>query len=144
MSLSNKLVGELIGLDLGIARTGVARIHTYARIAEALQPIDMRQSDLLDQVKKLISELEACAVIVGLPRGLDGQQTEQTRWAETIIAHLDQELSVPVYAIDEAGTTKQAEQDVHKGQSVDSVAAGILLEDFLNEVERGNIANVSL
>lgn len=144
MSLSNKLVGELIGLDLGTARTGVARIRTYARIAEALQPIDMRQSDLLDRVKKLVDELEACAVVAGLPRGLDGQQTEQTRWAESIIAQLGQELSVPVYAIDEAGTTKQAEQEAHKGQSIDSVAAGILLEDFLNEVERGNINNVSL
>ncbi|MCA9323687.1 Holliday junction resolvase RuvX [Candidatus Saccharibacteria bacterium] len=144
MSSKISLEGDVLGLDLGKSRTGVARIHTVARIAEALLDINMAKDDLVKAVEIIVHELQACAVVAGLPRGLDGQETEQTRWAEKQVALLQEHLSVPVFAIDEAGTTKQAELQATEHESRDGVAAGILLEDFLREVERGRIANVSI
>ena len=133
-----------MGLDLGMSRTGVARIHTVARIAEALPDINMAKDDLIEAVNVLVHELQASAVVAGLPRGLDGQETDQTRWAKQQITKLEEGLGVPLFVIDEAGTTKQALARASAGESVDGVAAGILLEDFLREVERGRIANVSI
>ncbi len=144
MSSKTKLEGDIIGVDLGMSRTGVARLHTTAQIAEPLAVIDMKEGLLVDQIQAVIDEHQACALIAGVPRGLDGQHTEQTIWAEKIIEELRNAVTVPVYSIDEAGTTKQAEERAHENQSIDSVAAGILVEDFISEVASGRIKNVIL
>jgi len=139
-----KLQGDIIGLDLGLKRTGVARINLIAKIAEPLQPIIMDKQDLIESVRTLIAQHDACAVVVGLPRGLDGQVTEQTEWALEVTKGLESAIEEPVFSIDEALTTKVAEDRVNLGESIDSVAAGILLEDFLGEVLAGRIENVTL
>jgi len=139
-----KLQGDIIGLDLGVSRTGVSRLNTIARLAEPLSVIDMKNGNILMKTEKLVSDYGACAVVVGIPRGLDGQTTKQTLWAIKLLEMLENGLKVPVFSIDEAGTTKKAETIVRRGQSIDSVAAGIILEDFAGEVLAGKIENVSI
>lgn len=141
--MSFKLVGDIIGLDLGKACTGVARIHTIARIAQPLDPIQM-DDDFVANIEKLVALHKPSALVVGMPRGLDGQTTEQTLWAKEIFESLQRSLVIPVFEIDEAGTTKKAQSRVLEGQSIDSVAAGVFLEDFAAEVTRGGIPNVSI
>jgi putative Holliday junction resolvase len=138
-----KLSSDILGLDLGLKRTGVARINLIAKIAEPLQPILMDGTDLVSEVQGLIAKHNACGVVVGLPRGLEGQETEQTAWALKITSELEKALEEPVFSIDEALTTKFAEDRAKTGESVDSVAAGILLEDFVGEVLAGRIENVT-
>lgn len=137
------LKGDVLGVDLGMQTTGIARAHVSARIGEPLMPLKAG-SDLAQHLKNLINAYEACAVAVGLPRGLDSQDTDQTRWSNTIIEELRTKLPVPVYAIDEAGTTQAAEKRAHPGQDIDSVAAAIIVEDFLNEVVLGRIDHVGI
>lgn len=139
-----KLQGDVIGLDLGIARTGVARVSVVAQIAQPLSVINMKTDELTVEIEKVVNEYEACAVVAGVPRGLDGQITEQTLWAQALIDDLSKELTVPVFAIDEAGTTVEAEHRATKNVSVDCVAAGIIAENFLQEVMRGKVDNVTI
>ena len=139
-----KINGNILGLDLGQKRTGVARIHTEARIAEPLEPINMTGESLIESVTELVAQHDAVAVVVGVPRNLDGKDTKQTQWVYQQLEELKSSLAVSVFDIDEAGTTKAAEEKAHEDQSVDSVAAGILLEDFVSELERGNITDVSV
>ena len=139
-----KLEGDIIGLDLGEQRTGVARINTFARIAEPLEIIATNEDDFMDSLVCVIDAHSAQALVVGLPRGLDGQETKQTYWAKELTRKIQGHVSVPVFSIDEAGTTKQARESNKNKEYVDSIAAGILLEDFLAEVLRGNIENVSI
>jgi len=138
------LSGDIISLDLGKSRTGVARISTFAGIAEPLSLIQMTTDDLYSRVEKLVKEHSAVAVCVGLPRGLDGQDTEQTLWSSAIFQQLQSELDVPMFQIDEAGTSKRAEEIRRPDQSIDSVAAGIIAEDFLREIQLGRVADVSV
>lgn len=137
------LVGDLIGLDLGQSRTGVARVSTYAKLAEPLDEIAM-DDQFFDKLHRIINEYEAACVVAGVPRGLNGQETEQTKWALKIIAQMQDVLGVPVFSVDEAVTTKIAEERAKDGQSVDSVAACIIVEDFLSEVMRGNVEGVNV
>ena len=139
-----KLQGDVIGLDLGMSRTGVARINTIARIAEPLPVIHMKEGDIVEALVEIVRAHAASAVVVGLPRGLDGQTTTQTLWAQSILKELAEGLSVPVFSIDEAATTVQAEKIAGSNQAVDSVAAGIIAENFIDEVARGRIADVTL
>ncbi len=141
--MATTLVGDIIGFDLGTVRTGVARINTIAKIAEPLKSIQM-SDDFDSDVKKLIAQYTPSAIVVGMPRGLDAQTTEQTVWAQEIFEKLRHSLAVPLFAIDEAGTTKQAQLRVKEGQSIDSVAAGIILEDFITEASRGRVDDVRI
>lgn len=138
-----KLQGEILGLDLGKARTGVARLHINAGIAEPLTDIVMHGGWVAD-VEQFIKEYQSEVVIVGMPRTLEGADSDQTVWAKQMKEKLERELNTPVMEIDEAGTTKLAETRALAGQSIDGVSAGILLEDFLLEVKRGNIDGFSV
>ncbi len=144
-SAVNKLTGDIICLDIGAARTGVARINVFARIAEPLAPIDMRESSLAVELSQILSKYQTTYVVAGLPRGLDGQHTSQTTFVEEIVDQLKVELpTIQIFMIDEAGTTKEAETIAHVGESIDSVAAGVLGEDFIRQVERGKIDGFTL
>ena len=121
----------------------MARLHSVAKIAEPLEPIAMPQRELVDAVIALIEEYNAVAVVVGMPRGLEGQETEQTAWVQAQVKELETALQVPVFYTDEAGTTKEAERKAGESQSVDSVAAGIIVEDFARQVELGKVEHVS-
>ncbi len=141
----NKLTGEVIALDIGRARTGVARINTIARIAEALEPIYESETELTLKLGDILLLRQPSAVVLGLPRGLDGQETEQTAYVRGVLAELRAFYpSTTFYTVDEAGTTKEAENRAKHNESVDSVAAGILAEDFLTEVSRGNVDGLTL
>ena len=139
-----RITNDIIGLDLGMSRTGVARINTIANIPEPLPIIDMKQGNLVADVAAIVQHNNACCVVAGVPRGLDSQLTEQTRWAMDVVKELETSLDIPVFSTDEAGTTVQARSHARPGQSVDSVAAGIILSDFLAEVEADRIDNVSI
>ncbi len=130
-----------IGLDVGSRRIGVARIHSIPKIAEPLEHIDTVDNAVIDSIVKTVAEYQADAVVVGLPRGLDGQETEQTKYCIDFAKNLKIKLAVPVYMIDEAGTSKLAE-DMLKGNnptSSDSMAAAILLEDFISVVDKESL-----
>jgi putative Holliday junction resolvase len=123
-----------IGLDVGDRRIGVARVHSVVRIAEPLQHIEVDSQDVFERIKALITEYSASGVVVGLPRGLDGQETSQTAYSRKFAEELQKQITVPVYLIDEAGTSKAADDRIGKNNllSRDSVAAAILLEDFVS------------
>ncbi len=124
----------IIGIDVGERRIGVARIHSVVKIAEPLQPIETAKQNATEEIGRVIEEYGADAIVVGLPRGLDGQETAQTSYCREFAEKLSIDIKTPVYMIDEAGTSKAADERIGNNKSIsrDSVAAAILLEDFAN------------
>jgi putative transcription antitermination factor YqgF len=130
----DNLDGEILAFDLGSKRIGVARVNTNAKLPEALEPIVI-ENDGLSAVIDVIKEVEPVAVVFGLPRGLDGQETTQTESVRNFVKKLKENngLSQPVFFIDEAGTSKLADQILlDRSGSRDSIAATIMLDDFLD------------
>ena len=126
--------GEVIALDVGEKRIGVARVHSFTKLPEPLEPILTDTTDSFEAIRARVNQHEAVAIVCGLPRGLHGDDTQQTQTIRAFIDQLKQSLDIPIYAIDEAGTSKEAEirmQDM-KATSKDSVAAMIIAEDFVN------------
>ena len=74
-----------------------------------------------------------------MPRGLDGQRTEQTIYTENFVQELKSHLKLPVYTQDEAVTSRKAEEELTKRgkqytkEDIDSLAATYILDDFLQE-----------
>jgi putative Holliday junction resolvase len=128
-----KLDGNIIGLDVGSKRIGVARVNTFVKLPEPLQHIDVDSQDAFEAILSIISEHEASAIVCGLPRGLDGQETSQTTISREFALKLKEYTEIPIYMIDEAGTSKEADERLTRNSSIsrDSMAACIILEDFI-------------
>ena len=127
---------QVIGLDVGMKMTGVARGAMVARLAEPLHSV--ATTDLMNELKILVGRFKADTIVVGLPRSLNGQETAQTQWVRQWVAGAKRELELPFYWQDEALTSKiaEAEASIHK-KPADShaLAAAILLQDFLDSKE---------
>lgn len=125
-----------MALDVGSKRVGVALAHRIARLPNPLTTIE-RGDNTLAEIGRLIDEHKVGALVVGLPRGLSGQSTDQTRSTEAFVAELKQALKIPVYLMDEALTSVQAEAALgpkarQDKAAVDALAATYILEDFLS------------
>ena len=70
-------------------------------------------------------------VVVGLPLGLSGADTDQTREARAFADRLAGAVAVPVEMYDERFTTAIAARATDARTSEDSRAAAVLLDDWL-------------
>jgi putative Holliday junction resolvase len=130
----------ILALDVGGRRIGVALASTSARLPAPLCVLDQESSqDIYGDIEKLVKEHQARVLVVGLPRGMSGQETAQTAATRAFAAELTKRLSIPVVMQDEAGTSKLAESNLqargkayNKGD-IDAEAAAIILQDYLNQ-----------
>lgn len=125
----------ILAIDYGLQRVGFA----YGSMAVGLVSERGTWSNdptLYDNIRKLVTQQTIGLIIVGLPRGLDGQDTPQTTISREFADSLGG-LGVKVELRDEAGTSELAKQrlaaDAPKA-AVDAEAAAIILQEYLDEV----------
>lgn len=134
--------GSAIALDVGGKRIGVALASLEARLASPLTTLDV--ADFLPELKKIISAESVQIIVIGLPRNLNGQETDQSREIQTFAENIKQ-LGLPVYFQDESVTSRQAEAELqargkpYQKGDIDALAATYILEDWLNEHKQGII-----
>ncbi len=121
---------QLLALDVGQQRTGLARASTVAKIPEPLSTIPTSQLPAI--AGQLVKDHSASAIVIGLPRNLQGQDTGQTAWVRQWAEAFKQSVNVPLYWQDEAATTQLAEQQPRSAAGPDAEAAAIILGDFLS------------
>jgi putative Holliday junction resolvase len=132
---------SILALDVGDKRVGVAVASLEARLPRPLTTV-FRGDDCFEEIRNIIRSEDIGEIVVGLPRGLDGQSTGQTEATERFIMELKHEVDLPVHRQDEALTSKQAEAELNKrGQvpdksDIDALAAAYILEDFLDGYNR--------
>lgn len=128
-------MAEILAIDYGEKRVGVA-----VSVASFASPLVTLANDakLLENVTNLIAKHQVEKLVIGLPRNLAGEDTPQTALVRKFAALAKSQLKVPVYLIDEAATSVQAEDELKNGKKpyspgdIDSLAAAIILEDFLS------------
>lgn len=129
---------NILALDVGERRIGVARASLIARLPQPLKTIQ-NSAAVADDIQTLVLNEDAAAIVVGLPRGMQGQETEQTRSIIEFVKQLEHKLTIPIYMQDETLTSVQAEKELmSNGKSadkmtVDELAATYILEDFLSQ-----------
>ncbi|EWS82681.1 Holliday junction resolvase RuvX [Brachybacterium phenoliresistens] len=138
--------GIRFGVDVGDVRVGLARSDLDGLIATPIDTLarDTAAATVLDHVR----EMEPRAIMVGLPRRLDGSEGPAARKARDFCAELTAALlaagqDVEVRLVDERLTTVDAHKALHsagrKGRKhrtvVDQVAAVMILQSAL-ETER--------
>jgi putative holliday junction resolvase len=124
---------RVLALDYGKARCGCALSDPTATLATPVAPVERPATRKgLATLRALVRDREVGRVVVGLPLGLSGADTEQTAETRAFAARLGELLGpgVPVSLYDERFTTKIA-SDVGGQASEDSRAAAVLLDDWL-------------
>lgn len=130
-------ISTYAALDIGDVRIGVAVTPKGVRIAQPYGVITHDQS-VVKAIKDLIISEQITAMAIGLPRGLQGQETDQTRYVRNFVKQLVPAIDIPIYLQDEALTSVKAEEELTargkefaKGD-IDALAACYILEDFLS------------
>lgn len=132
---------NILALDYGERRTGVAIASPIAKLPHPLPAL--QGGNHVQDVVLLIAQEDVGLIVVGLPRGMQGQETGQTRKAVLFAEKLAEATGIRVEMQDEALTSVQAEAELsarggkyEKGM-VDSLAAVYILEDYLRTM-KGN------
>jgi putative holliday junction resolvase len=126
-------VARVLALDYGSARCGVALSDPTGELATPLPVVERPGTKRgMGAVAGLVREHGVKTVVVGLPLGLSGDDTDQTRetraWAEQLRSRLGGRVEVVLE--DERFTTRMAERFGGEGDE-DSRAAAHLLEGWL-------------
>ena len=130
---------SIIALDVGSRRVGVALANTVARLANPLTTIDRKTSDVWTLLGKIIDENKVDIIVIGLPRGMSGQETEQTALVRQFAEDFKSKFNLDYNFQDEAVTSVMAEEELQaRGGSytkgdIDSLSATYILNDFITE-----------
>ena len=123
---------RVLALDYGSARCGCAVSDPTGTLATPIDPIERPATRRgFARLTELVRDREVERIVVGLPLGLSGADTEQTREARAFADRLAGAVSVPVEMYDERFTTAIAARSGDARTSEDSRAAAVLLEDWL-------------
>ncbi|WP_374929647.1 Holliday junction resolvase RuvX [Kytococcus sedentarius] len=112
------LPGVVWGVDVGLARVGVARCDPQGVLATPVETVSVGEGQAaLDRVLGLVREDErSTGVVVGLPRHLDGHEStsaaEARRWAKHLAAALGP--AVRVWLVDERMSTVAASRGMRQ------------------------------
>ncbi|MDX6731029.1 MAG: putative pre6S rRNA nuclease [Baekduia sp.] len=124
---------RVLALDYGSARCGCAVSDPTGTLATPIEHVDRPGTRKgLVRVADLAREREVGRIVVGLPIGLSGHDTDQTRETRVWTERLRERVKpIPVELYDERFTTAIAARSGDTRTSEDSRAAAVLLQDWL-------------
>ena len=137
-------MGRVLGVDYGDSRIGLAMSDPIKIIASPFKTILNEGNEKCLQVfQSLIKEKDVEAIVVGLPIGLKGQETVQTKKVREF-ANLLYALKLPIHLEDERLSSVSAEKSMiqqniktgHNKELIDQRAAAIILQQFLDKRNR--------
>lgn len=137
------MIKTLLSFDYGTKNIGVASGQTITRTAMALAPIKARDG-VPDWVviERLLAEWRPDLVLVGLPLNMDDSESEWSARARKFANRIHGRFGVKVELVDERLSTFAAKGEVmerggsrdYKHNPVDSIAARLILEGWLNNL----------
>ncbi len=131
----------ILSVDYGRVRTGIAICDKNEIIASPVAVIKETEADMLAvKISDIAKEKKAEMIVLGLPKNMDGTEGESALNVRAFSEILREKSGLCVELHDERGTTMTAHKYLNitdtRGKKrkavVDSVAAVIILEDYMN------------
>jgi putative Holliday junction resolvase len=131
-----------LGIDLGASRIGIAISDELGMLAHPVETIP-NDSGFLSKLQKMVVEKGITAIVMGIPRNMDGSYGPAAEKAKLFLSQLKTEFpGVQLIPWDERLTTMEAQRllhaagrDVKKSRPViDQVAAQVILQSYLDSV----------
>jgi putative Holliday junction resolvase len=132
---------RVIALDVGEKRIGVAVSDPLGRTAQPLETIK-RDERFAERLLKLIAELGAERLVVGLPLSMDGTESSQAGAVRRFVEEIEGILKIPVTFVDERLSSREANSLIAEGGrrpgrkrgATDRVAAALILRLYLDNI----------
>jgi putative Holliday junction resolvase len=140
-----------LGIDYGERRIGLALSDPTGLLASPWKRLT-NDANVQAAARRLADEVRTLqagdggldAVVIGLPRRLNGERTEQTARVEALARLLAAEVSVQVALQDERLTSHEADELLSRRErdwrrrkdQLDAMAASLILQDFLDHRPR--------
>jgi len=137
---------RVLGVDFGLRQLGLALSDSDGSLATPLR--SLRLSTVRDApaaVAAVALEVEAAAVVVGVPLGLEGEESRpEVRRVERFAKALRKESGLPVHLIDESLSSREAEERSGRGDrgararravfgdAAHAAAAAVILQRWLD------------
>lgn len=127
---------NVLALDVGGRRIGMAVGDTDVKVPRIL-PTAQMSDQICEQLSDIVTYEGIDTIVVGYPRNLSGEPTEQTRETEAFAASITQVLDIPVVFQDESLTSIKAEEllrargGAYTKADIDAEAAALILTDYL-------------
>ena len=136
---------RIMGIDFGDARTGVALSDLLCTIVGSTTVVPSRRPEkAVADIVRIAKEQEVGLIVVGRPRNMDGTEGPRAELCRAFADTLREATGLEVVMWDERRTTVEAHnilsQHNYHGQkrkdTVDAVAASLILEGYLNSLKR--------
>lgn len=138
---------RILGLDYGSKTVGVAVSDELGITAQGLETITRtKESQLrktLARIEALCGEYGVSAIVIGLPKNMDGSAGWQAQKSEEFAHMLERRTGIPVKLWDERLTSLQARHILEEGnihdrreqkQVIDKLAAVLILQAYLDSI----------
>ena len=133
-----------LGIDLGSKTVGLAMSDTTLTIASTYKTIFFKDEDYNSTIKEIIDiikEYNITKIILGLPKNMNNTLGERAEITLRYKELLEENTNIPVVMFDERLTSVISnsiliEADMSRKKrkkKVDSIAAQIILQDYLNK-----------
>lgn len=139
---------RMMGLDFGTKTVGVAVCDPTGLIARGVETIPRREDHMLRatlrRIEELIEEYRIETIVLGYPKNMDDTIGERAKSTEEFARTLARRMGLRVILWDERLTTVAADEILSESgvpraerkNVIDQVAAEIILQDYLDHVER--------
>ena len=133
-------MGRLLAIDYGARRVGLALSDPLKMIASPYRTIiNNNNTILIEKIETIIAAEDVELTIIGLPLGMAGQKTEQTKKVEEFVDKLTDRGIIIKYEDERwssvAAKRSMKEQNIKSGHNKDLVnqtAAAIFLQQYLD------------
>lgn len=141
----NPRIRSVLAFDFGLVQIGVAVGNTLLRSTQPLAILRAREGiPDWQALEQLVRDWQPDLLLVGDPLNMDGSDSELCERARKFARRLHGRLGLPVTLVDERLTSFEAKQlsreQGHRGdykrQPIDSQAAELVLQSWLNDLEK--------
>ena len=141
-------MARVLGVDYGEKRIGLAVSDPLGMIAQPLPTVARRRGKRppYAELERIAREVEASALVVGLPLTPEGDESDWTREVRAFGDRLAERTALPVHYVDERMTSARAERTIRTSglsrkrrqekDRVDMGAAMFILQAHLDALTR--------
>lgn len=136
-----------LGIDYGEKRIGLSFGDTLGLAIPIEAAVESTEEARFKHIEQTILQRKVTHLVVGMPYNMDGSTGFKAKEVEAFIVKLKDRFSLPVATVDERLTSHQVEQQLkaqnrkldRKSGEIDSRAASLILQDYLDQVLGQNL-----
>jgi putative Holliday junction resolvase len=130
-----------LGIDWGEKRIGLAHADELGIALPLPAAVAPSKKERMRHIESMIQQKKAVALVVGYPLNMDGTVGFKAKEVDQFIEELEKRFHLPIHRVDERLSSHSVEQGL-KGQKkkpsrqsgeIDSRAAALILQDFIEE-----------